>query len=248
MTYILYIWAMIEVVLILYALYTIKKIITMYRNDRQVYYYSFDKLENVLTKIYRKPKIIYYLISEVKVFYYAFYGWFAKKNSFKNVLEYTYIKETMYGVFSWVIFISTMIEVPIVHYFLSLWSVTVAWVVTGLTLYVMIWLLGDYKAIKHMPIRINDTHLFIRIGVRSKVDIALSNIDTILSNVKEENKESYTHFVLMPTVDANIYMTLKEKVYIKGILGSKKGVDNVALYVDEPSLLMDAILNKKSKD
>jgi len=248
MTYLLYVWAMVEIVLILYALYHIEKIITIYREDKQVYYYTSDKIEGVLTQVYGEYKILSFLVSEMMIFYYALFGWFVKKNSFDNVSEFTYIKETMYGVFLWVIFISTMIEVPIVHYFLSLWSVTVAWIVTGVTLYGMIWLLGDYKAIKHMPIRINETHLFIRIGVRSKVDIALSNIDTISSNVKEEEKESYKHLVLMTTVDANIYITLKEKIHIKGIFGSKKGVDKVALYMDEPRLFSDAILNKKSKD
>jgi len=244
----LYVWAFVEILLTLYALYKLKKLVLAYKENKNVYYYAFEKLRNILIQVYRKPKIIQYVISEITVFYYAFYGWFVKKKSFENVSEYTYIKETMYGVFLWVIFISTMIEVPIVHYFLSLWSVTVAWVVTGVTLYGMIWLLGDYKAIKYMPIRINETHLFIRIGVRSKVDIALSNIDTISSHIKEEEKESYKLLVLMTTVDANIYITLKEKVHIKGIFGSKKEVDKIALYVDEPSLLMDAILNKKSKD
>ena len=211
-----------------------------------MYYYTFDKIEGVLTQVYGEYKILSFLVSEMMIFYYALFGCFIKKKSFDNVSGHTYIKETMYGVFLWVILISTMIEVPIIHYFLSLWSVTVAWVVTGLTLYGMIWLLGDYKAIKHMPIRINETHLFIRIGVRSKVDISFSNIDTISSNVKEEEKESYKLLVLMTTVDANIYITLKEKVNIKGILGSKKGIDKVALYVDEPSLFMDDILHKQS--
>ena len=242
MTVILYIWAIIEVVFIFYALYNIKKIITIYHDDRQVYYYSFDKLENVLTQVYGKAKIIYYLIFEMKVFYSALFGWFVKKNSFKNVSEYTYSKDTMYGVFLWVILIITMIETPIVHYFLSLWSMKVAWVVTGLTLYGMVWLLGDYKAIKHTPIRVNETHLFIRIGVRSKIDIVLSNIDTISAHVKEEEKEIYTALVLMPTVEPNIYITLKEKVSIKGLFGSRKMVDKVALYVDEPKdFLNDAL-------
>ncbi len=240
----LYVWAFVEILLTLYALYKLKKLVLAYKEDNHVYYYAFEKLENTLIQVYGKPKIIQYVISEIRVFYYAFYGWFVKKKSFDNVSEFTYIKETMYGVFLWVIFISTMIEVPIVHYFLSLWSVPVAWVVTGVTLYGMIWLLGDYKAIKHMPIRIDEIHLFIRIGVRSKVNIALSNIDTILSNVNEEEKESYKHLVLMTTVDANIYITLKEKIHIKGIFGSKKGVDKVALYVDEPRLFMDDINNK----
>jgi len=242
MTYILYIWAIVEVALILYALYKIKKIITIYREDKQVYYYTADKIESVLTQLYGKYKILSFLLSETMIFYYAFLGWFIQKHAFKDVSEYTYSKDTMYGVFFWVIFVSTMMQTPIVHYFLSLWSVKVAWVVTGLSIYGLIWLLGDYMAINHTPIKINETHLYIHIGLRSKIDIAFSNIDTISANVKEEEKEIYTALVLMPTVEPNIYITLKEKVSIKGLFGSSKMVDKVALYVDEPKdFLNDAL-------
>lgn len=51
MTYLLYILAAIEVLLVLYALYNIKKLITTYREDENVYYYISDKLENVLEKV-----------------------------------------------------------------------------------------------------------------------------------------------------------------------------------------------------
>ncbi len=233
MGYFLYFWAIIEIVLILYALYNIKKIISIYKKDKTRYYYPSDKLENVLTQVYGKHKIVSLMVSEIMVFYFALFGWFIKKRSFEGVLEYTYSKETMYGVLFWVIMGVSLIEVPVGHYFLSLWNETIAWVVTGVTLYGMIWLLGDYKAIVHYPIRLSANRLYLRIGLRAKVDMDVTNIETLTSRVDDEIKEEYEHFLLMTTVEPNVYISLKECVEVIGLFGMRKEVDKIAFYVDD---------------
>ena len=238
---------MVEVVFIIYALYNIKKIITIYRKDTQIYYYPSDKVESVLTQVYGERKILSVLVSEFMVFYYALFGWFIKESSFTNSLKFTYHKETMYSIFFWVLFILMVIETPIVHYFLSLWNENVAWVVTGLTIYGMVWFIGDYKAIKHYPIRVTKNYLFIRIGLRIRIDIKLTNIDSISSSVKEEEKEDYENALLMTKLvsESNVYLVFKEKVKIKGLFGMEKEIDKVALYVDEPSRLIEYIKKEK---
>ncbi len=241
MNYILYLWAAIEIVLILYTLYNIKKVISLYKSDTKRYYYTSDKLENVLIQVYGKHKIISFLVSELMVFYYAVFGWFIKKKSFEDVGEYTYSKDTMYGVLFWVIMGVSLIEVPVAHFFLSLWSETVAWIVTGLTLYGMVWLLGGYKAIKYSPIRISEETLWVRIGLRSKVDIALSNIETITSSVNDNEEELYERLLVMTTVEPNIYISLKNKVEIVGLFGMRKEVDKIAFYVDDCNGLVNRL-------
>jgi len=233
MSYLLYLWAIIEIVLIVYALYNIKKIISLYRKDKTRYYYPSDKLENILTQVYGKRKIVTLMVSEIMVFYFALFGCFIKKKSFEDVVEYTYSKETMYGVVFWVIMGVSLIEVPVTHYFLSLWNETIAWSVTGVTLYGMIWLLGDYKAIVHYPIRLSANRLYLRIGLRAKVDVDVSNIETLTSRADDEIKEEYEHLLIMTTVEPNVYISLKERVEVVGLFGMRKEVDKIAFYVDD---------------
>jgi len=241
MSYLLYLWAIIEIVLIVYALYNIKKIISLYRKDKTRYYYPSDKLENIVTQVYGKHKIVSLMVSEIMVFYFALFGWFIKKRSFEDVAEYTYSKETMYGVLFWVIMGVSLIEVPVAHYFLSLWNVTIAWVITGVTLYGMIWLLGDYKAIVHYPIRLSANRLYLRIGLRAKVDVDVSNIETLTSSVDDEIKEEYEHLLLMTTVEPNVYISLKEHVEVVGLFGMRKEVDKIAFYVDDYGGFVDKL-------
>jgi hypothetical protein len=246
---IIYLWVAIEVVLILYALYNIRKVITAYAEDKKVYYYTSDKLENVLAKVYGKSKILSFIVSEMMIFYYSLFGWFIKKKSFKDTSEYTYHKESMYSAFFGVMVILMFIETPIVHFLLSLWNENMAWVVTGLTVYSLIWFIGDYKAIKHYPIRVTKSQLLIRIGLRSKVDIECNNIDTISQSVKDDEEENYEKLLLMGELvsQPNLYISFKEKVQVKGLFGMKKEVDKIALCVDEPSVFINEVLNKEKE-
>lgn len=181
------------------------------------------------------------------IFYYVFFGWFLKKKSFENTTEYTYHKESTYGAIFWVFFILMLIETPVVHFLLSLWNEYVAWIVTGFSLYGMVWFIGDYKAIKHYPIRVTKNHVYIRIGLRSKVDIEIDNIDTVSKSVKEDEKINYENILLMSASmsEPNIYIALKEKVKLKGLFGISKEVDKVALSLDEPSVFINDIFLKR---
>ena len=97
----------------------------------------------------------------------------------------------------------------------------------------MIWLLGDYKAIVHYPIRLSANRLYLRIGLRAKVDMDVTNIETLTSRVDDEIKEEYEHFLLMTTVEPNVYISLKECVEVIGLFGMRKEVDKIAFYVDD---------------
>lgn len=237
----LYLWVTIEVVLSFYVLYKIIKVVTTYREDREVYYHTSDKVENALVKVYGKRRLFSYLVSESMAFYYTLFGWFLKKKSFENVSEYTYHRESMYGTFFWVFFILMLIETLLLHWGLSLWNETIAWIVTGSTVYLLIWFIGDYKAIKHSPIRVTKSHIFIRIGLRSKVELERDNIDTVFQSVKDDEKENYEHLLLLNASlsEPNVYISFKEKVQVKGLFGMKKEVHKVALFLDEPSLFMN---------
>ena len=97
----------------------------------------------------------------------------------------------------------------------------------------MIWLLGDYKAIVHYPIRLSANRLYLRIGLRAKVDVDVSNIETLTISVDDEIKEEYEHLLLMTTIEPNVYISLKKRVEVVGLFGMRKEVDKIAFYVDD---------------
>jgi len=154
---------------------------------------------------------------------------------------FTYHKTTQYPAFFWVAFISTLITTPLFHFLLMQWHEVIAWVVTGLTIYGLIWLYGDYSVIKRKPIVLLEERLLIRIGIRWKADIDLSNIKSIESSVSEEVEEEYTNISILAT-EKNIFINLHEPIVVEGIFGITKTTSKIALYVDESNKLIEKLL------
>ncbi len=153
---------------------------------------------------------------------------------------FTYHKTTQYPAFFWVMFISTLITTPIFHFLLMQWNEVIAWIVTGLTIYGLIWLYGDYRVIKHKSIVLLEDKLLIRIGIRWKADIELSNIQSIESSVSEEVEEEYTNISILAT-EKNIFINLHEPIVVEGMFGITKTTSKIALYVDEVDIFIKYI-------
>ena len=231
--YFLYLIAMIEVGFFAYLVYRIKKIITVYKSERDNYYFKEDSLYAAVGNVIGTNMIIRLIFSETSVFFYAFLGWKLKKSDTSKGTLFTYHKTIQYGILFWVIFVITIITAPVLHFLLIQWHVSVAWVVTGLTIYSLIWFCGDYNIIKHKPIVLLENKLLIRIGIRWKADIALPNIQNVESIVSEEEEKAYTNLTLL-VHEKNIFITLHEPVRIEGMFGIMKTTSKIALYVDEP--------------
>ena len=165
-----------------------------------------------------------------------------QSNTDKGTL-FTYHKTTQYTVLFWLMFISTVISTPVFHFFLMQWHEWIAWIVTGLTIYGLIWLYRDYTVIKHKPIILLEDKLLIRIGIRWKVDIDLSNIESIESSVSEETEEEYTNISILAT-EKNIFINLYEPIEVEGMFGITKTTSKIALYVDEVDNFRKYILSK----
>lgn len=163
-----------------------------------------------------------------------------QSNTDKRTL-FTYHKTTQYPAFFWVMFISTLITTPVFHFLLMQWNEVIAWVVTGLTIYGLMWLYRDYTVIKHKPIVLLEETLLIGIGIRWKVDIDVSNIESIETSVSEEVEEEYTNISILAT-EKNIFINLHEPIVVEGIFGIKKTTSKIALYVDEADILREKLL------
>ena len=162
-----------------------------------------------------------------------------QSNTDKGTL-FTYHKTTQYPALFWVMFVSTVISTPVFHFFLMQWHEWIAWIVTGLTIYGLIWLYRDYSVIKHKPIVLLDETLLIRIGIRWKVDVDLSNIESVESSVSEEVEEEYTNISILAT-EKNIFINLHEPIVVEGIFGITKRTSKIALYVDEVDIFIKYI-------
>ena len=89
--------------------------------------------------------------NEISIFHYAIAGWRGKAPTGPRVFSYhrenTYV--TLAVALLMVMFVELFAVHALVHVF---WSRLAAWILTGLTVYGIVWFLGDLHAIRLRPI------------------------------------------------------------------------------------------------
>ncbi len=71
------------------------------------------------------------------------------------------------------------VETVGVHLVVSLWSPVTAWVLTGLALYSLLWILGDLNAVRLSPHRLDQGTLHLRVGFRWAADVPLDRMSVL---------------------------------------------------------------------
>lgn len=178
------------------------------------------------------------LTTELTILYYAFRG--------RNLPEETATSFTMHrrAGYSSVVFgltIVVLVETVAMHMLLRLWSSTAAWILTGLSVYALVWLVGDYRAIVARPIRITTAHLQIRLGVRWEADIPhrnVAHVDLLRSPIGKPTGDT---LVVALLGQPNLRVKLEEPVEVMGMYGVRRIVRNLWLRVDEPTELCAAL-------
>ncbi|UOQ91783.1 hypothetical protein MUO14_14695 [Halobacillus shinanisalinarum] len=136
------------------------------------------------------------------------------------------------------------IEIIAVHAMIAQFSHTAAWLATFLDVYALLFLIGDYQAVRKSPVVIKKQVLHIQKGLRFHITVPFEEIAAIApfekttaeySKIKQgvnltlgglETKAPQFELMLRTTLDA--YM----------VFGFKKKVSTIYLTVDEPEIFL----------
>ena len=178
--------------------------------------------------------------SEVSVFYYAFS---LKKGSTidnQNVFS-TYKKNGIILVLATFLCLF-IIEMAGLHFLLTLWNSTVAWVFTALSLYTCLQLFAHIRAIKARPIVINDDSIDIHNGLAGDAHIRFDNIEKIELTKKNPVNCLPLKIALISGMEGhNVVIYLKRHIVATKIFGIKKSTAVVLFYVDQPHAFAESL-------
>lgn len=181
--------------------------------------------------------------SEIAVFYYAFIG--GKDKTIDYATKFTAYKENGVAIVLWAILSIFLIETTGVHFLLSLWNKTIAWVLTGLSFYTCIQLYAHIKAIKARPIIINKDSLEIHNGLAGDAYIQFKNIEKFeLSKKIPQDRDPIKIALLKRLENHNIVVYLKTPIQVTKIFGIKKNTDTVLFYVDKSKDFSNALTSR----
>ena len=136
-----------------------------------------------------------------------------------------------------------IVETVAVHFLVRLHSPALAWVLTLLSLYTLLWLVGDYRALVARPIRVTASHLRFRYGLRWEADVprdAVKDVELLPPPMGPTPKEKGRLVVALPG-GANLKLQFQRPMDFLGLYGWRKVITELRVRVDEPEKLRAAL-------
>lgn len=168
------------------------------------------------------------VVSEVTMLRYSIFGWRKKAPA-----GFTVHNESGWGAVLAILLFAIAGESFGVHIVIQHWSVRAAWIVTAIDFYGVLWLLGDYHALRLHPTTIEDGVLRVRYGFRWSADVPLTDI-AAFEPVRGEWKRK--GILKMAMFDEPLFLiTLRGPVAAAAFGGLiTRSIDAIAIRPDEP--------------
>jgi hypothetical protein len=181
------------------------------------------------------------LAYEIAVLYYATVGWTRSPETGDR--SFSVHRNVGYIALMSAAMIALVVETAAAHLLLRLWSPMAAWVLTGISLYTLVWLLGDLHAVRLRPMQIDDETLRLRVGLRWTASIPLDSIRLVQDPQSAEQSRGREFLKAVLVGAPNRRISLAEPIRAVGLYGLSREVTTIDLHIDDPARF-DAALDQ----
>ncbi len=220
-----------------------------YREEKQRYYHFLLSFSSAIQRTFsfkneRLNKFQFtlrILAIDIAAVYYSLFSW--RKSP--PVMEhgkghsFTFHKDGSYlGVFMMLVH-AMVLEIIAVHIMVAQYSHTVAWLVTGLDIYTLLFIIADYQAIRLSPVVLDSTGIHFQKGIRQYGFVSWEKVSGIGKNeksVKEVNQDRRSVSLALHGLEKEpipYVIQLQEPVEIRQIFGFKKTIHTLYVKMDE---------------
>jgi hypothetical protein len=194
---------------------------------------TYARIDAAARAVLGDSKIATFVAMEVTIVYYSLFAWRTPAPESEETI--TLHKESGWGSILACILVLLVSESIGLHLALQLWfRAGVVWTVTALDIYGILWLLGDYHALRLRPSVASGDTFQIRHGLRWSVDVPLANVASIDRVANEEEWKGKKNILRLTLFDEPRYLLrLREPQTANGIAGITKTIDAIALRPDD---------------
>jgi|GEM_PF-4936062 len=236
----------IEILLISLLLFNIARIIKRYRALSSMPYLDpLDRFAQSLPKAFGKGKFLSIIMFEVKIIYYSLITLFSIPTNISTSTSFSYDKTSQFKTISIVlgiiviaesILLQIIIDAFIINRYSNQWLQAIPWLVHLLNIYVILFIIGQYRAMRAVPHHITQESLVVNNGILGSASIPFIFI-TAINKAKEigigEKVDPMT-FYAHNSVDSPHYeLILSKPILYEGAYGKKRYVNKVVLRVDD---------------
>ncbi|SDL55309.1 hypothetical protein SAMN05421823_106301 [Catalinimonas alkaloidigena] len=229
---------LVEVAVIGWGMLHLRKIILRYR---QLQRHQSDFLTHARRAICETTslpqKVVYLLVGEMAVLYYTLLGWRLSAEAKPGQQLLTAYRENGYaGLWGVFVFLG-LLETGLIHLLVAHWYPTAAWVLTLISLYSLLFLIGDFVALVKRPTLLTAEALQLRVGLRWQAVIARDEI-LDLTLVQDVPPQAPDHLSTELFGTPNVQLRLRTPRPVEGPYGLRKTVSLIAFWADDPQNVM----------
>ena len=198
-----------------------------------------DAVRAALREIVRYPAVADAVAAEVALFWFALLSWRSRPYLAPGDTAFTQHRKSGLGGIVGAVSFVCVIEAAVVHLLAARWNPTVAWALTGLSVYGVIWLVGLGRSVALRPTVVEREGLRVRIGALYEAVVPFDLIESVTpvrAGPANRRAPGYLHASLFAA--PRLMIELKEPVEARGLYGNRKrGITRIGLLVDEPAEL-----------
>jgi hypothetical protein len=177
--------------------------------------------------------------AEVAILCHAVAGW---RRPAASPLRFTVHVEKGPALYSGVFVGLTVVEAVGLHLAVAPHAPVVAWVLTGLSAYGALWLIGDALALRHGGVRISDDGLRVDVGVRWRADLRWRDLERIERVDTRPEKADGT--VDASIIEPTVALHLAAPVTVRGPFGIRRQARRLYLTVDDAARFCEVVASR----
>ena len=190
-----------------------------------------ERILQALEAVFGRSAFAGFVASELTVLSYALTGWREP-----TAPGFTFHRRAGWGTIVCGLLLVVASEALAMHVVLQLWSSRAAWLATALDAWAVLWLFGDYQALRLRTTSFGDETLKVRLGIRWQLDIPLDLVDGVDDLPAGNGGRIPGRLNIAIMEEPRLLIRLREPLTARGLAGIRREVTSVALAPDDESL------------
>lgn len=186
---------------------------------------ALTRIRTAVSALLPNPRLARMVAAEIAVVYYSFCSWRSRPDP-----GFSCARSSGYSLFGTLLIFGMVFEGIPLHLLVMHYSRPIAWTLTALDLYGLIWATAILRANHLRSIQLDGETLRIRIGLIWEIDVPRRTIAKVRPYTPADRPDLKAVFLNTP----KLLIEFNEPVQAIGLYGNRRSVTKLALSVDSP--------------
>lgn len=221
----------------------VRRFLLAFREAKETSQNPLDWFTHAFFTLTRNERGSHLAAMELTVWYYVFASWRRTPDVPKNSHAFFYHQKSGYVALVGVLLAMVCVETFALHLLVAQWSEIAAIILTALSIYTALWLLGNTRAVVLNPLLVDDKYITVRWGMYFSERIPLTMIERIETKEPDFPKSKRMNLGIMGADPC--WIILREEVPVRTFIGSRKPVKAINVSPDEVATFKRMIIQDR---